>query len=128
MELPDLQETEPKHGAGWWLQHGHHQDPVRALHDTQEEAGDEAGLADLYCMDLLEAEQRSVALDETDAPEPPLYQEATTGSRRLPAWWDLRPMNGSDRGEHVVERAAGDLADPLRPSRAQSAATDREGR
>lgn len=42
-----------------------HQDPVLSMHDTEEEAGDEAGLADLYRMDTLEAEQRGVALDAT---------------------------------------------------------------
>lgn len=48
------------------------QDPVRALHDTEEGAGDEAGLVDLYTLDVREAEERGVALDPTGGQEPRL--------------------------------------------------------
>ncbi len=45
------------------------QDPVRALHDTQEEAGDEEGLAGTYSVDRLEAQQMRVDLDPTGGQE-----------------------------------------------------------
>ncbi len=45
------------------------QDPVRSLHDTEEEAGDEVGITDTYSVDKLEAEQMQVALDPTSAQE-----------------------------------------------------------
>ena len=61
MELPDLQDAEPQHGVQSRARHHDHQDPVLFRHDTEGEAGDEVGLADLNCMDTLEAEQRSVA-------------------------------------------------------------------
>ncbi|MCU1692111.1 MAG: hypothetical protein JWM64_1202 [Frankiales bacterium] len=44
-------------------------DPVRCMHDTEEGAGDETGLADLYLMDTLAAEQRGVALDPAGGQE-----------------------------------------------------------
>jgi hypothetical protein len=39
------------------------QDPVRSLHDIEEEAGDEVGITDTYSLDVEEAEQMGVALD-----------------------------------------------------------------
>ena len=48
------------------------QDPVRSLHDTEEEAGDEVGITDTYSVDTVEAKQMNVALDPTGAQEPEL--------------------------------------------------------
>ncbi len=48
------------------------QDPIASLHDTTEEAGDEAGVTDTYMIDLREAEELGVALDPTDAQRPNL--------------------------------------------------------
>lgn len=45
------------------------QDPVRALHDTEEEAGDEVGITDTYSVDTLEAQQMRVALDPAGGQE-----------------------------------------------------------
>lgn len=49
------------------------QDPVRSLHDTEEEAGDEVGITDTYSVDAVEAEQMHVALDPAGGQEPELY-------------------------------------------------------
>jgi hypothetical protein len=46
-----------------------YQDPVRSLRDTEEEAGDEAGITDTYSVDLLEARQMRVALDPVGGQE-----------------------------------------------------------
>ena len=48
------------------------QDPIASLHDTTEEAGDEAGVTDTYRIDLREAEELGVALDPSDAQRPNL--------------------------------------------------------
>lgn len=45
------------------------QDPVRSLHDTEEEAGDEVGITDTYSVDTVEAEQMGVALDRAGGQE-----------------------------------------------------------
>jgi hypothetical protein len=45
------------------------QDPVRSLHDTEEEAGDEVGITDTYSVDALEAEQMGVAPDRAGGQE-----------------------------------------------------------
>lgn len=45
------------------------QDPVASLRDTEEEAGDEVGIADTYSIDGVEAEQMGVALDRTGGQE-----------------------------------------------------------
>jgi hypothetical protein len=45
------------------------QDPVRSLHDTEEEAGDEAGITDTYSVDTVEAAQMRVALDPAGGQE-----------------------------------------------------------
>jgi hypothetical protein len=45
------------------------QDPVASLRDTEEEAGDEVGIADTYRIDGAEAEQMGVALDRTGGQE-----------------------------------------------------------
>jgi hypothetical protein len=48
------------------------QDPVSSLHDTDEEAGDEAGLKDTFSIDSLEARERGVELDSAGGQEPEL--------------------------------------------------------
>jgi hypothetical protein len=45
------------------------QDPVASLRDVEEEAGDEAGLADTYSIDGVEATQMGVALDRAGGQE-----------------------------------------------------------
>lgn len=45
------------------------QDPVRSLHDTEEEAGDEVGITDTYSVDKVEAKQMRVALDPSGGQE-----------------------------------------------------------
>lgn len=45
------------------------QDPVRSLHDTEEESGDEAGIIDTYSVDMVEAEQMNVAMDPVGGQE-----------------------------------------------------------
>ncbi|MCU1591908.1 MAG: hypothetical protein JWP11_3164 [Frankiales bacterium] len=45
------------------------QDPVAALHDTEEESGDEIGLVDTYRIDGVEAAQMGVALDRAGGQE-----------------------------------------------------------
>jgi hypothetical protein len=49
------------------------QDPVRSLHDTEEEAGDEVGITDTYRVDAVEAEQMHVDLDPVGGQEAELY-------------------------------------------------------
>ena len=48
------------------------QDPIASMHDTTEEVGDEAGLTDIYLMDLREAEELGVALDPSETVRPNL--------------------------------------------------------
>jgi hypothetical protein len=48
------------------------QDPVSSLHDTDEEAGDEAGLKDTFSIDSREAKERGVELDSPGGQEPEL--------------------------------------------------------
>jgi hypothetical protein len=48
------------------------QDPVSSLHDTEEEAGDEAGLVDTFSIDSLAAKERGVELDSPGGQEPEL--------------------------------------------------------
>ena len=48
------------------------QDPVRALHDRQEEAGGDDSMAGTYSIDTLEAAQLHVDLDRTSGQEPTL--------------------------------------------------------
>jgi hypothetical protein len=48
------------------------QDPVSSLCDTDEEAGDEAGLVDTFRIDSREAEELGVALDPVGGQEPQL--------------------------------------------------------
>ena len=45
------------------------QDPVRSLHDTEEEAGDEVVITDTYSLDVAEAQQMHVALDSAGGQE-----------------------------------------------------------
>jgi hypothetical protein len=45
------------------------QDPVRSLHDTEDEAGDEVASTDLYSVDALEVDQMRVALDSAGGQE-----------------------------------------------------------
>ncbi|MDX6199657.1 MAG: hypothetical protein QOJ79_2808 [Actinomycetota bacterium] len=45
------------------------QDPVAALHDTEAEAGDEAGIHDTYSIDGLEASEMGVDLDSAGGTE-----------------------------------------------------------
>ena len=45
------------------------QDAVAALHDTEAEAGDEAGIFDTYTIDGVEAAQMGVALDSAGGTE-----------------------------------------------------------
>jgi hypothetical protein len=52
------------------------QDPVTALHDTDEETGDEAGLADTFSMDSDAARERGVDLDPVGRQEPELDLQA----------------------------------------------------
>lgn len=58
-ETGDLDDAAPQDG----------QDPVRAMHDTQEGAGDETGLADTYRMDTREADELGVLLDSASGDE-----------------------------------------------------------
>jgi hypothetical protein len=44
-------------------------DGVAALHDTEAEAGDEAGVADLFDLDRTEARELGVDLDRADRGE-----------------------------------------------------------
>jgi len=48
------------------------QDPVSSLHDTDEEAGDEAGLTDTFSIDSQEAKERGIELDSPGGQEPEL--------------------------------------------------------
>jgi len=48
------------------------QDPVSSLHDTEEEAGDEAGLKDTFSIDSREAKERGIELDSAGGQEPEL--------------------------------------------------------
>lgn len=41
-------------------------DPVVAMHDIEQEAGEEAELEDMYCMDLAAAREVGVELDQLD--------------------------------------------------------------
>ena len=45
------------------------QDPVSSLHDTDEEAGDEAGLTDTFSIDSRAAKERGVELDSPGGQE-----------------------------------------------------------
>jgi len=56
----------------WAAAGGTEQDPITAMHDTTEEVGQEAGLADTYLMDLQEADELGVALDPSDGGRPNL--------------------------------------------------------
>jgi hypothetical protein len=58
-----LYETEPDEQG---------QDPVSSLHDTDEEAGDEAGLIDTFSIDSREAKEFGVELDSAGGQEPEL--------------------------------------------------------
>ena len=68
------QDIGPDESGGGWLYGDRSdsdvdQDPVRSLHDTEEEAGDEVGITDIYSVDTVEARQMHVALDPTSARE-----------------------------------------------------------
>lgn len=41
-------------------------DPVVAMHDVEQEAGDEAELEDVYCLDVVAARELGVELDQLD--------------------------------------------------------------
>ena len=47
-------------------------DPVAAMHDTEAESGDEAGVQDTYDMDQREAAEAGVDLDPVAPTEPEL--------------------------------------------------------
>jgi hypothetical protein len=67
------QEIGPDENGGWYLPGGNaDQDPVRSLHDTEEEAGEEVGVTDTYSLDTAEARQMHVDLDSTGGQEPEL--------------------------------------------------------
>jgi hypothetical protein len=48
------------------------QDPISSLHDTDEEAGDEAGLIDTFSLDSRAAKELGVELDSSGEQEPEL--------------------------------------------------------
>jgi hypothetical protein len=64
LEVEDLEDD-----AGDDAAHQDGQDPVRAMDDTQEGAGDESGLADTYRMDTREADELRVLLDSASGDE-----------------------------------------------------------
>lgn len=71
MVQPGTQDIGPDDSGGGRLYGDNkvEQDPVRSLHDTEEEAGDEVGITDTYSVDRKEAEQMRVALDAAGGQE-----------------------------------------------------------
>lgn len=77
MRITEVQDGGRDHDGNELPRHGtaadaSEQDPVSAMHDTTEEAGEEAGLADTYRMDLRSAHELGVALDRLDELQPDL--------------------------------------------------------